>query len=383
MIRRIALAGAAAVLAAVLAAAHAGAQAERQLKLRPADGKLDEEFTIVGSVRELSDGRVLITDPREGRVIVADFKAGTFDPVGRKGQGPGEYANAVPIYAITGDSSIMLDPLSRRWSIFVGSKIVGVLPPDTPVILAMRYAMGADQLGFIWRTDGPATARGTRDYGPSDSSLVIRGNRATGKVDTIARLRVAPSRTTAQTNDKGEVTSMWVSRPAYAVGEEAILFRDGWFAFTRLDPYRVDWRSADGKVTKGAALPVRSIKFDAREREAFEKRNAKNVEDMKKNARNPDMLKDLLRMFTDFPATYPPYVAGALLASRDGQLLARRPITVDFPDWRYDVVDRRGQLVGVLMMAKGERIVGFGEKSVYVVTKDDDDIERIRRHPWP
>jgi hypothetical protein len=34
-------------------------------------------------------------------------------------------------------------------------------------------------------------------------------------------------------------------------------------------------------------------------------------------------------------------------------------------------------------MAENERIVGFGVKSVYVAWKDADDIERLRRHPWP
>ena len=53
------------------------------------------------------------------------------------------------------------------------------------------------------------------------------------------------------------------------------------------------------------------------------------------------------------------------------------------PEPRYDVIDRRGVVNGQLVLEPNERLVGFGARSVYVVERDADDIERIRRHPWP
>ena len=45
--------------------------------LRPAAATLDHEFTRVGSVRELGDGRILVTETEEDVLLVADLHTGT------------------------------------------------------------------------------------------------------------------------------------------------------------------------------------------------------------------------------------------------------------------------------------------------------------------
>ena len=84
-----------------------------------------------------------------------------------------------------------------------------------------------------------------------------------------------------------------------------------------------------------------------------------------------------------FPDSYPPTVIGGLIPLGDGRLLVRHPETADFPNARYDLIDRRGRLSSTIALAHGESIVAVTAKSAYVVWKDDDDIERLRRHPWP
>ena len=48
----------------------------------------------------------------------------------------------------------------------------------------------------------------------------------------------------------------------------------------------------------------------------------------------------------------------------------------------YFVIDRRGRLVGELTLPANEEIVGAGPATLYVAVKDEDDIIRLRRHPW-
>ena len=48
-------------------------------------------FTKIGSLRELSDGRVIIIDAQERLIQLVDFKARTIERVGRHRRGPGEY----------------------------------------------------------------------------------------------------------------------------------------------------------------------------------------------------------------------------------------------------------------------------------------------------
>ena len=75
------LASAACLLGVAAFVSLGTSQVGSQIKLPAANASLAEEFTVIGSVRELSDGRVLITDPREGRVVVADLRTGAVQQV--------------------------------------------------------------------------------------------------------------------------------------------------------------------------------------------------------------------------------------------------------------------------------------------------------------
>lgn len=370
--------------ALVTAPFSVGAQAVARIALKPADAKLEEEFTLVGSVRELRDGRVLVTDPRDNRVVVIDFKSGAVTQVGRAGRGPREYGSAAPVRAIAGDSSIMFDASTGRWHLFNGAQLVATLPPDTGIVRVFgRSASGVDARGFVWRTAGgqmPTT--GTKDMGAGDSVVLVRGNRATAVLDTVLSMRAVNSRISVQSDARGQMSSMSVMMPPFAVGEEAMLFPDGWFAIARLEPYRVDWINAQGVVQKGTPLPVPVVKISEREKDAYQNRRTASG----RGTGSPppaSIARDFTALSALFPDVYPPFDRNGLLAAPNNQLLVRRNLTADFPDARYDVVDRRSRLVGVITMPKGERIAGFGPTSVYVAWKDDDDIERLRRHPWP
>jgi hypothetical protein len=63
----------------------------RTIQLKPATVRLAEEFTSIDQIRELADGRVLIVDGHENRLVVADLARGTVLPLSHLGSGPGEY----------------------------------------------------------------------------------------------------------------------------------------------------------------------------------------------------------------------------------------------------------------------------------------------------
>jgi hypothetical protein len=382
---------------ALLAPFSISAQAAPKMVLKAASAKLEEEFTLIGSVRELRDGRVLISDARENRVVVADFKSGAVTQVGRSGKGPNEYAMAAPVRPIAGDSSLLFDVSTRRWLLLDGPVIVSTIPADAPIVVAMKgVGLGADARGNVWKTegkmnfgpDGNTAKPGTTDFGPTDSSYLIRMNRATIKADTLAQLRVAPSRMSVVNDAKGKIQSVGIVRPPYSVGEEAALFLDGSFAIARLEPYRVDWISPDGKVAKGAPIASPLIKVTAAEKEAFlsrqqAARGATRGSGPPNSAASEAIQRDLAALREQFPDFIPPFQTGSLIAAGDGSLWIRKPPSMEFVDARYDVVDRRSRLVGTLSLAAGERIVTVTRTAVYIAWKDADEIERLRRHPWP
>ncbi len=72
-----------------------------------------------------------------------------------------------------------------------------------------------------------------------------------------------------------------------------------------------------------------------------------------------------------------------VLITPDGRLIInRQPVLSESFAIRYDIVNRRGDLEGVLILAEGEELLGFGKKDAYVREVDSNGVEWLRRHPW-
>ncbi len=328
---------------------------------------LNAEFSTVSAVRELSDGRLLVIDERERRLLVVDWRNGTTRVVGREGRGVGEYTEPRVLFSIGADSSLLPDPRSGRWLLLAGDSITGQVTGDAPVLRAIRGSpRGADGHGNVFGLE-PRLAGGVPRL---DSLLLIRAVRASAKVDTLATVLARPVTFTASgTIDPTKPTPI-VSNPLSA-GEQIAVFPDGWVAIARRSPYRVEWIEPNGRRLPGAPLPDERIAVNDRE-----KRVALDAE-ARLTGRPP---RDLDAV-GDWPTTVPPFLATPLLAALDGTLWIRRTQTAANPQVRYDVVDRRGAIVRVVTLDLSERIVGFGRGSVFTTRADADGIEVLRRHP--
>jgi hypothetical protein len=214
----------------------------------------------------------------------------------------------------------------------------------------------------------------------ADSLVLLLGERASGTVDTIARIRgrgpfgLALSR---RGRDGGGSSS---SNPL-ASSDLSLLFPDGWVAVAASSPYRVDWRAPDGRWTPGPALPVSRTPVDRSEKCAALQRAARG----RLQSCDPDAVPG-------WPRDLPPFLDRTLgagegtppaFAAPGGSLVIRRTPGATISTNQYDVVDRRGVLQGVLSLPANEAIVGFGARSVFVVALDEFDVQHLRRHPWP
>lgn len=342
------------------------------IRLKPADAKLDVEFSRISAVRELTDGRVVVADGSDRAVWIADLRTGAVSQVGRRGSGPGEYTLPTELHALGGDTTILASG-QRRWLVLVGSAIVSTTAPDDPVIAAARgLVRGFDHIGaaLAWHHAG---RRGGDPQSPLDSIYLVRVNRATARVDTITRIRpLASSFARMITGSDGKSVPMYVA-PPLNVMEQAVIFPDGWVAVARVFPYRVDWRGRDGRWVLGTPIVV-PTPLTRREKEA----------QMSVLARRQGGAPSDPDRFDNWPETIPEFTdLQALLAAPDGRLVVRRTPTADHLNTRYDFVDRAGRRSGQLEMPETDRIAGFGRRSVYIAWKDADDVERLRRHPWP
>ena len=356
------------------------AQTPTRVTLPPHDAKLQTAFTVITSVRELSDGRLLVTDPQDLQLVVADFRSNDTRQISRRGQGPGEYGMAAPLHRIGGDSSLMADFMGRRILLLDGDKIVGTVPPDNPIIRTTQgFIRFADRFGHVTSVKSPEPPNGESKSTIRDSSTVIRLHRTTNKVDTITRILDRPAIRTITRNPKGEITSSSFRALRLSVGEQYIMHPDGWIAVVRINPFRVDWRSPEGRWTFGTPLPVPVIRMTEKEKAASRARTAAG------RAANPSStpLPPQLQIPDDeWPEVMPPYLQGELTFSPDGDVIFRRQPSADHPGVAYYVVDRRGRLLGIIDMKDNERIIGAGARALYVVETDADDLKYIRRHPW-
>jgi hypothetical protein len=340
--------------------------APRSITLQPPDATLSEEFAVIGSLRELSDGRVLITDERENRIVVADFVSGVVQPVGRRGRGPGEYEQVSRLWAIGGDSSVMADRFSRRWLFFDGSRIVSTLSSDAAAIrmIGPGLIQGADRFGRIVAKVYSRGRSGATAF--EDSMLVVRFNPALQNLDSIARV---PS-------------EFAVGRASYGArpGDQVAVFPDGWVAIARVNPYGVEWCSPSGKCTAGPAplAPARSMRD-------IDKRAYLRIATRTTHWPPTSDLEET----TGWPEIVPPFImpegrldGSALVAAPDGRLLIKRLAIAEAPHPRYDLIARNGAIVGEIVLPADQHIVAFGAKSVYVAVTNDDGIQRLSRHPW-
>lgn len=359
-------------VALCIVAAPLLAQQTPTITLRPAIAAAEREFTNIGGVRELDDNTVLVADVAETTLVVLDFDRQTARQIGRVGRGPGEYSDLGTIWALTGDSTLVPDPGNQRWLMLAGSSIVATVPPDAPAVrLAGSAFTGVDTLGGVLTQrrfgrrlkDGPLTV---------ESLAVLRVSRRAGQMDTIARIRWRPYAAPPGAAAMNPMVSRAFGVPLKAP-EQSMLFSDGWIAVARLDPYRVDWREPSGAWRLGAPLPFSPLPVTAGEKRAYVERAARATG---RGVVDPERIPH-------WPEHMDPFIEGALIASPDGRLVIARTPTATAPGQRYDLVDRQGRLSAVLQLPEGERIVGFGRQSVFVVATDREGIERLRRHPWP
>jgi hypothetical protein len=201
----------------------------------------------------------------------------------------------------------------------------------------------------------------------ADSAVALRVSCDGSRIDTIAGLR-GRMRDVEIVAREVRGVGMWLSDP-FAVGEQALLFRDGWIAVARLSPYRVEWISPAGERTLGPPIAERLISVSQQDKQAalssYFGNSALSIE-----------------MIPSWPTQLPAFQESALFSSPQGFLVVRRTSVAASPEGRYDVFDRRGIRVHSFNLPGGHRLVGIGDHYLYVAVRDTDDIERLQRVRW-
>lgn len=365
----------------------AGAQVPEKTLTHP-DATFPEAFSLVQGLLEMPDGRVLVADPLGQALVLADLASGVADTLGDIGQGPEEYRQPDGVFPLPGDSTLLVD---------LGNARLTAIGPDGGFGATMPMAQGEPGTGrgFLVVMPAGVDARGRIYFQPfgggaggriPDSAEVVRLDRATGAIDTVARVgRPKIERVTSGGAGSQSVAMRIVPlspQDAWAVSS------DGRIAVARAADYHVEWIGADGGKTIGAPVPYDPVPIEQADKEewaenagtgglAIEMAIENDQRRMSFSRGGAGRAPDLANL--NFPAAKPAFVADGVWVTPEGEVWVQRSVPAGQSP-AIDIFGDSANLKGKLTLPAGRRIVGFGQGVVYAVRTDEFGLQWLERY---
>lgn len=356
---------------------HSYAQVRSVTPLQLYELVTDSGFLQIESVIELNDGSLVGLDLGSGSVFRIDPSRRVVEPVGRRGSGPGEYANPVRTFAMPGDTTAVLDAGNSRLLLIrpdgtTGGFLSAIAGNSCGRELAQnRLFEAADLHGRFYSLGKLLGEQTTQARGGTDSIAILRWHSAC-EVQVVASIPERSARSLM-------ILDPFPARVTWAVS------RDGQVAVLQPEPYRVDMISPDGVRRPGMVIAYERIRVTDAVKQGWREEQRQPIAVSISSPGKPSVSTMLPPPFEEpsqWPRYLPPYVRDAAQFAPDGRLWIRRAIAYG-DSTLYDVVDTAGTLVARFRLPPGSRIVGLGIESVYVVRRDADGWERLFRYPIP
>jgi hypothetical protein len=363
-----------------ISATPLAAQRVALVELAEPDARFPEPFSSVIGFVELSDGQVLITDRLEQTVARLNFGSGTIEPIGRQGGGPGEYQMPGWLFALPGDTTLMMDLGNQRFAVILpeGQISSNTLPLRHPAGFPI-FPRGVDAEGGIYFDLAGMMMPGLEEGAMQGVAPIFRWDRASNALDTLGYMNFPPM----EPAGPGEAhISIGGGGGPYDGRDAWSVTPDGRVGIARYADYHVEWMGPDGESVTGPAIEYRPIPITKDDKEAWADQMASRgvmiqVEnDRRRTIRPPRPSTDNL----DWPDSKPAFTAGAARATSDGRLWVERSRSADEDRRTYDVFDARGELIQRVELLPDRRVVAFGNKFVYVTHTDEDDLEWLERY---
>lgn len=392
-------------LALVTLGAPLVAQQPRLRSISRMEAEYPDPFTCVrwGSIRELSDGRLVVADPTEKRLEIIDFRRETGTKIGREGSGPGEWGLPMALVPLPGDTTLLYDPQNGRLQKILANGTMleegvslGTGGGGMTITLPPR---GYDRLGRLYFQSPGFTIRPGTPMVPSDSAPITRFDPRTSKTDTIGY--IGTLRPQVQTSNQGgrqmNMVMFGGSNPFAPQPTWAVL-PDGRVGIVGPEPYRVEWIASTGIRSSGP--PVTYERLRVTEADKNPPRSGPScsftiTRDVggaagEVRARATAMAAVGARAGgaggaprDDWPEFKPPFVTSGgqspAVATPTGELWVLRTRAANDEIPTYDVFDATGRMVSRVALPKGARLLGFGNGTIYLSRMDADDLVYIQR----
>ncbi len=374
---------------ALLAATPLVAQQPATRALTKPDAEFQESFDAITALRELSGGRVLVTDLGPKTVVLADFKSGQQRTIGRNGQGPGEYQFPGELLPLPGDTTLLVDRMSRRFLPIGPDGALGKTLPYPDALAGMAEPRGTDRQGRIYFQASAFGGAGLDNGGPPaipDSVALVRWDRATNRLDTLTRVKIPSIK--MQVSGTANARAVMMRAQPYAAADEWAVAPDGRVGVVRVGDYHIDWLGP--QAVRGAPVRYDPVKVTDADKQAYmaAMKNSKNriIVNQGGPGRGAQEIKPPEPSASEFdwPAVKPPFRSSggirAAFLTPDGQLWVGRSTAAQDSTPVFDVFDGRGALTGRVTLPLGRRVVGMGQGVVYAIRTDEDGLQWLERY---
>jgi hypothetical protein len=335
------------------------------------DAKLPARFGNLSNVIELRDGRVVFADTKNKLFLRGDLKSGKVDTIGSrvdslsKSGSIGEYRFPGWTAHLAGDTVALVDFSAIRTTLWSeAGRPLGVLPikevaGKTPVLLY-------DTVGHGYKIDYQAVVGGGepgRILRP-DSIPVLRLTVKGGAVDTVALL-AGPEYGDATFGEQVQQAAK-----VFAPNDFFGVLPDGTAWIARGRENRVDWRSPDGRWTRGQTHAYSRIPVTQADKDRV-------LAQVREHGKQFGMPQDL-RIVYPFADNKPPF--DFALGRPNGEVWLQRPQSREGAALIYDVFNRKGVWERQVAFPQGSALAGFGGRgSVYGSVKNEDGTRTVAR----
>ena len=389
---KIARCGALLLAIAFCIVASSEAQNVERVEISIAEVSFSEPFSSINGLREMSDGRLIISDRTEQVVRFVDLDTGDHQDIGRAGEGPGEYRMPGDLLPLPGDSTLLSDLGNMRMSVISpNGRIVRSFPLMRSDGLFVRPS-ATDALGRLYFLNSVVFARGSSSgtLEMPDSMPVSRWDLNSDVIDTLCYLNQSSSNTRtasrirlggggAAASFRGLGPSPFAARDAWGVAP------DGRVGLAYASDYHVEWAGADGSRVKGEPVDYRPIRIFDDDKEEWADRRQGGVGMMITSGGSGGGGSRTMRMprpdtdDLDWPEVKPPFPSDGLKMTPEGELWIGRHMRAGEAQ-AFDVFDESGRRVREVVLPAGRRLVGFGNGKLYLAYADEDDLQWLERY---
>ena len=394
-----------------------------------------EPFRNVASIRELSDGRVIVVErgplnalmqgmmsemirrvapagrggrattadsnakaapaamsatpdpgapPRVARVVMLDRALAHATPIGRAGTEPGNYIQPAALFAGSGDTTMLIDEGASDIFVIGPSGALTRTKSNPGVQGAMMAIAGAaiDRAGRLLYQPRQQISRTTPagvEVATPDSAAITAYDFKTGGSIPVAEVRVVPSvgimeRDTTQRGGMHMVTKAF----PFPTIDDWVMMPDGTLAIIRGADLHIDWIGPNGR--KRSTPPIPYVKVAVSDSDKV--RLITTIHRLEGAIPMMPAGMSLTQADPDsFPHFKPPFATRGARAASDGTIwLPARTISPDSADGFY-VVGPDGRVREHVHLMKGQRLLGFGKGVIYVAVNKGPQDNRVARVP--